>query len=127
MPLYMDGIEIVHLRFATQPYSTASGQLHNKFMHLTNFAINKNGDFIYNNDPSERCGHKWRMRSLWRHLKEWGLPVEEFGRIWARIKDLVVKSILSGLSEMREEFKRGNETRLGRCYWVELSVLCFCN
>ena len=44
-------------------------------------------------------------------VQEWGLPVEEFSRIWARIKDLVVKSILSGLSEMREEFKRGHETR----------------
>ena len=41
------------------------------------------------------------------------MPVEEFGHIWARIKDLVVKSILSGLSEMREEFKKGNETRFG--------------
>ena len=45
------------------------------------------------------------------HLKEWGLPVEEFGMIWARIKDLVVKSILSGLTEMREEFKKSQETR----------------
>ena len=62
-------MENVNFRFATQPYSTDSGQLNNRFMHLTNFAINKNGDFIYNNDPSERSGHKWRMRSLWRHLK----------------------------------------------------------
>ena len=70
MPLYIDLMDrFVHFRFATQPYSTDSGQLNNRFMHLTNFAINKNGDFIYNNDPSERSGHKWRMRSLWRHLK----------------------------------------------------------
>ena len=51
------------------------------------------------------------MRSLWRHLKEWGLPVDEFGRIWGRIRDLVIKSLLSGLQDMREDFKRSHVTR----------------
>ena len=73
--------------------------------------IIQHGNFIYNNDPSERSGHKWRMRSLWRHLKEWGLPVDEFGRIWGRIRDLVIKSLLSGLQDMREDFKRSHVTR----------------
>ena len=68
-------------------------------------------DFIFNNDPSERCGHKWRLKSLWKHLKDLGLPGECFGQIWSKIKDLVIKSILGGLSEMRKDFKKTSESR----------------
>ena len=44
-------------------------------------------------------------------MKQEGLPIEEFGIIWSRIKDLVIKSILGGLTEMREEFKKTSESR----------------
>jgi len=110
--LYGDGL----VRFATQPYSNSSEDIKNRFIHLTNFEVNKHaGNFIYNNDPSERCGHKWRLRSLWKYLKQWGLPVEDFGRIWSRIRDLVIKSVVSGLTELREDFKKSHESRYN-CY-----------
>jgi len=111
--LYGDGL----VRFATQPYSNDSENVSNKFIHLTNFEINKHGDFIYNNDPSERCGHKWSLKSLWKHLKEWGLPVEEFGIIWTRIRDLVIKSVLSGLKGLREDFRKSYDSRYN-CYKI---------
>ena len=55
------------------------------------------------------------MKSLWRHLRSCGLPTEELAWIWNRIKDLVIKSVLSGLSGLREEFKRSHESRYN-CY-----------
>ena len=75
-----------------------------------------NEHFIHNNDPSECFGHKWRLKSLWRHLREVeGLLDEDVGRIWSRIKDLVIVSILGGLTDMRKEFKKTCKS-LYSCY-----------
>jgi len=83
----------------------------NNYVKSNNDIFFKNGNFIYNNDPSERCGHKWRLKSLWKQLRQSGLPIEECGWIWSRIKDMVIKSILCGLTEMRKEFKKTSESR----------------
>jgi hypothetical protein len=58
--------------------------------------LQDSGDFIFNLNPSERHGHKWRLKSLWKELREAGLQMLEINRIWDRIADLVIKSILSG-------------------------------
>lgn len=46
--LYKEGLA----RFATEPYNAPTGNnMENLFMHLTNYAINKNNDnYIYNED-----------------------------------------------------------------------------
>ena len=60
--------------------------------------------FIYNTNPNKRCGHKWSLKSLWRFLKEEGcLPPQDIADIWTRIKDLVVMSILGGLTDMKKD------------------------
>lgn len=38
------------VRLATQPYSTAKGTLKKRFIHLTNFSINKKADNYKKND-----------------------------------------------------------------------------
>lgn len=50
-------------------------------------------------------------------MKEWGLPVEEFGIIWTRIRDLVIKSVLSGLKGLREDFRKSYDSRYN-CYKI---------
>lgn len=45
--MYDDGL----VRFATEPYNNDSSKLNHKFVHLTNFSINKkNSKFVKNND-----------------------------------------------------------------------------
>jgi len=48
------------VRFATEPYQKPGGSnLKNMCMHLTNYAINKNNNFMFNKDEhDESTGHK---------------------------------------------------------------------
>lgn len=52
--MYNDGL----VRFATEKYSNDPKNLNKKFMHLTNFSINKrNTNFVKNNDkPTKKFG-----------------------------------------------------------------------
>lgn len=48
--LYNDGL----VRFATEPYTTDTKSMNHKFVHLTNFSINKkNTKFVKNEDNSD--------------------------------------------------------------------------
>jgi tubulin polyglutamylase TTLL6/13 len=51
-------------RFCTEPYQTPkSDNLDNKYMHLTNYAINKlSPNFIFNEEATCIFSHKQRMR-----------------------------------------------------------------
>ena len=63
--LYQDGI----VRFATKQYSVNKEDIADKFIHLTNYSINKkNEDFEFNEAPEELSGHKWSLKMLWRYL-----------------------------------------------------------
>jgi tubulin polyglutamylase TTLL4 len=48
--VYNDGL----VRFATEPYTVDPKTVNHKFVHLTNFSINKkNAKFVKNNDKSD--------------------------------------------------------------------------
>jgi hypothetical protein len=47
---------------------------------------------------------QWRLRCLWQHLLEVGYNTHDFDYIWKQIEEIVVKSILVALPEMRREF-----------------------
>ncbi|XP_033108260.1 tubulin polyglutamylase TTLL4-like [Anneissia japonica] len=85
-------------RFATMKYSSSMKSLSNKFMHLTNYSINKNNsDFTPNEDHTACEGHKWTLKALWGYMKRMGIDTKA---IWDNIKDLVVKTIISGESSI---------------------------
>ncbi|XP_028398329.1 tubulin polyglutamylase TTLL4-like isoform X2 [Dendronephthya gigantea] len=88
--LFEDGLT----RFATCKYSSSSKSLSNRFMHLTNYSINKKNEDVYtpNNDEDACQGHKWSLKALWGYLKRMGVNTT---RIWEGIKDIVVKTIIS--------------------------------
>ena len=92
--LYEEGL----VRFASNKYTADSAQLSDVYMHLTNYSINENSDSYRPNEDSEkREGHKWTLSSLWQYFSENGIDQKP---VWDRIKDLVIKTIISAEHSM---------------------------
>lgn len=69
--IYEDGL----VRFATEPYCSPSDQnLDKQYMHLTNYAINKqNPKFVFNvSSSSMSVGHKRTLTSVLALMKQRG-------------------------------------------------------
>ncbi|XP_013375254.1 PREDICTED: tubulin polyglutamylase TTLL4 isoform X3 [Chinchilla lanigera] len=82
-----------HRPLLVQRYSPSMKSLGNKFMHLTNYSINKkNTEYQANADETACQGHKWALKALWKYLSQKGINSDI---IWEKIKDVVVKTIIS--------------------------------
>ena len=82
-------------RFATEEYQYPNHtNIKDLYMHLTNYAINKNSDkFIYNEDAEDAdTGHKRSLQSIWRHIDENGGDSE---KVIKEIENCIVKTIIS--------------------------------
>lgn len=57
-------------RFATEQY-TNNGGAENKFVHLTNYSINKkSGNFVQSDDlNNDDVGYKWSLSAFCKHLE----------------------------------------------------------
>ncbi|KAI1237261.1 hypothetical protein IHE44_0014522 [Lamprotornis superbus] len=87
--LFKDGL----VRFASCKYSSSMESLSNKFMHLTNYSVNKkNTEYKSNSDETACQGHKWALKALWSYLTQKGINSEA---IWEKIKDIVIKTIIA--------------------------------
>ncbi|XP_054827177.1 tubulin monoglutamylase TTLL4 isoform X2 [Eublepharis macularius] len=87
--LFKDGL----VRFASCKYSASMKSLNNKYMHLTNYSINKkNVEYKANADETACQGHKWALKALWSYLNQKGIDSEA---IWEKIKDIVIKTIIA--------------------------------
>ncbi|XP_001363239.2 tubulin monoglutamylase TTLL4 isoform X1 [Monodelphis domestica] len=87
--LFTDGL----VRFASCKYSSSMKSLGNKFIHLTNYSINKkNTEYQANTDENACQGHKWALKALWNYLSQKGVNSDA---IWEKIKDVVVKTIIA--------------------------------
>lgn len=53
-------------------------------------------------------GHKWTLKSLWRHFDEAGI---DHSVIWEKIKDLIVKTIMSAENSMATMFVQNVSSR----------------
>ena len=91
-------------RFATEKYDLTNFS-NSKYMHLTNYAVNKeNGKFVNNIDPeNDGYGSKWSLKALSQRLESHGI---KFDLIWDKIKDLVVKAILAGSGSINKEMNK---------------------
>lgn len=87
--IYEEGLT----RFATEPFKVNKNNF-NKFVHLTNFSINKkNKKFFINSEAAEKKeGFKWSLNSLKKKLSEMNI---DHRLIFNQIEDIVVKTILS--------------------------------
>lgn len=87
--IFNDGL----VRFASCKYSSSMKTLNNKFMHLTNYSVNKkNSEYQSNSDDKACQGHKWALKALWQYLGSQGINTT---LIWEKIKDMVIKTIIA--------------------------------
>lgn len=107
--LYDDGL----VRFASNKYTNDTKSVGDVYTHLTNYSINKNSaSYLANEDSEVRQGHKWTLKSLWRHFDELGI---DHSAIWEKIKDLIVKTIISAENPMATLFQQNVSSRYS-CY-----------
>ncbi|XP_076094251.1 uncharacterized protein LOC143064924 isoform X1 [Mytilus galloprovincialis] len=96
-------------RFASCKYSNSMKNLNNKFMHLTNYSVNKkNADYQANGDEGVCQGHKWGLKALWNYMKRQGINTNA---IWDSIKDLVVKTIICAESPINSLIKSNSKSK----------------
>jgi len=103
--LYDDGL----VRFASNKYSNESSKVHDVFTHLTNYSINKkSASYLSNEESKEAQGHKWTLKTLWRYFDAEGI---DHSVIWEKIKDLMIKTIISAESSMVNLFQTNVASR----------------
>ena len=94
--LFKDGLA----RFATEKYvKPDADNIENMFVHLTNYAINKNnGNFVENEADSvesendDENAHKRSLKSLYLTLKNMGYDTK---KLKAQITDIIIKTIIT--------------------------------
>eukprot|EP01043_Picozoa_sp_COSAG02_P033661 COSAG02_NODE_2309_length_9170_cov_10.752508_2_plen_785_part_00 len=104
------------VRFATEKYKGGTAHHKKKFAHITNYSINKKRDkFVENVDEnSASSGSKWSLKAFRRYLRE--VRGIDDGKVWASIKDTVVRTYLACESKVYTQVKlHGAE---GKCYEV---------
>uniref|UniRef100_A0A182NF19 Tubulin polyglutamylase TTLL4 n=1 Tax=Anopheles dirus TaxID=7168 RepID=A0A182NF19_9DIPT len=88
--MHTDGLA----RFASVKYSEKSETLSDRYMHLTNYSINKLSNNYSQNEDADACqGHKWTIKSLWSYFAEQGINVD---RLWSAMRNLVLRTVLAG-------------------------------
>jgi hypothetical protein len=121
-------------RFATEDYSNDPRILKNKFVHLTNFSVNKKNlkNFVVNNnrngskgrsnmdedtmideDPEQESSSKWSLRFLKKYLRkrmqEDGYKFKKDEDIFAGCHDVIIKTLISSeIQIVKEMNKVGN-------------------
>jgi hypothetical protein len=78
-------------RFASESYSAKLNK-NNKFMHLTNYSINKkNSNFVQNQDKEQDdVGFKWSLSAFCNHLEQVGIDMD---LLWSRTYDVILKTL----------------------------------
>lgn len=98
--MYKDGL----VRFASVKYSSELTSLDDRCMHLTNYSINKFSENYSKNEDFNACqGHKWTLQSLWSCLENRGVNTNH---LWATLRNLVIKSIISGESGLNRMYRQ---------------------
>ena len=88
--LYEEGL----VRFASEEYNPVNNSnKHNRYMHLTNYSVNKTSSNFDNNISLEdKCtGSKWSLSAYKNYFKENNL---DFEILWDKIKDIIVKAVI---------------------------------
>lgn len=87
------------MRLATQPYST-KGTLGKRFVHLTNYSVNKKSDvYVKNTNKKEEeevkedsMASKWDFKSLKEEYVRMGVNYEQ---VFKDIHDVLIKTLIS--------------------------------
>uniref|UniRef100_A0A1I8FX46 Tubulin polyglutamylase ttll6 n=1 Tax=Macrostomum lignano TaxID=282301 RepID=A0A1I8FX46_9PLAT len=88
-------------RFTTVKYKDpTAGNLENVFMHLTNYAVQKNRKDFVRND--EEGGTKRRISTINRWLVQNNYDA---AKLWSDIDDVIIKTIISAHSVLRHNYR----------------------
>lgn len=88
---YKNGI----VRFASTKYSTDTKSLNNRYIHLTNYSVNKHNEkYIVNVNANSCEGHKWTIETLWKYLEE--QHQVDINQLQRRLIDLIIKTVICG-------------------------------
>lgn len=97
--LFDDGL----VRFATEEYQKPTEEnINNTFIHLTNYAINKNHKNFVFSEKGNNSGHKRTLKSFLKMLNEQGI---ETNIIMEEIKDIIIKTFLAVQPQLAHEYK----------------------
>jgi len=103
--IYPDGL----VRFASVKYNDDINYLSDRFMHLTNYSINKTSATYTSNDCADSStGHKWTLRTLWSYLEQENVNI---AKIWESIKDIIIKTMIAGESSINTLTKANTTSR----------------
>ncbi|KAK9752749.1 Tubulin-tyrosine ligase family [Popillia japonica] len=90
--LYPDGLA----RFASAKYNDSVKDLKDRYMHLTNYSINKlSSQYTANEDANACQGHKWTLSKLWEFMEKEGIDTRA---LWKNLEILVIKTMICGES-----------------------------
>ena len=95
-------------RFATEKYSSSPESYNNKFMHLTNFSINKMSDkFKVNTDAENECeGQKWSLAALKKRLADDpSVGPERVKHAFQAVNDIFIKTFIAIEAQVNSAMK----------------------
>jgi hypothetical protein len=80
-------------RFCSEEYDLNPEKMNDRYIHLTNYSINKTSvNFAQNDSVNDEFGEKWTLFTLRHYFEKNNL---DFNIVWEKIKDIIVKIILS--------------------------------
>lgn len=115
--MHTDGLA----RFASVKYSDRSDTLNDRYMHLTNYSINKLSNSYDKNDDANACkGMKWTIKSLWTYLKAKGINTEG---LWGVLRNLCLRTILAGEGPINSMIKTNLQNKYNAFELFGIDVL----
>ncbi|KAK2582282.1 hypothetical protein KPH14_004625 [Odynerus spinipes] len=116
--LYSEGL----VRLATVKYQHKLDNLYDRFMHLTNTTVNKfSPRFRGNDDVNKQEGNMWSLTALWNYLRS--KERADINRIWLKIKDIIIKTIISAESSIAEGVKKSTLSNYNNCQLFGFDIL----
>jgi tubulin polyglutamylase TTLL4 len=108
--VFEDGL----VRFCTEKFKRGAKYASHKFMHLTNYSVQKKRDeYIENKDATrDNEGSKWSIKALKRWFAE--RRVED-RKLWTAIDDVIIKTLLSVEDPVNTNLKM-HARQPGLCY-----------
>lgn len=115
--MHTDGLA----RFASVKYSERNDTLNDRYMHLTNYSINKLSNSYDKNDDANACkGMKWTIKSLWTYMKAKGINTD---RLWGALRNLVLRTVLAGEGPINSMMKTNLQNKYNAFELFGIDVL----
>ena len=98
--VYKEGLT----RFATEEYTTSTSKK-SRYIHLTNYSLNKKNPNWRTNEDVERddFGFKWSITALCKHLEQIGI---DMNLLWSKVYDIIIKALIAGEHPILNGMKR---------------------